>query len=117
MAGAPIETSQGTNFKFGSITFRATEVKVNRSVNEIDTSTLSVPEGGMRVYQNAPLVDGDTVNCQFFGVEAPDQTAAQTIEYTPFGVTGKAICTKFSNVAKVGEMITGDAEFRLVGEG
>jgi len=115
MAGTPIETSQGTTMTFGAITFRATMVKVNGQVNEIDVSTLDLEDGSMRVYETAPLVDGDTVSCQFFGVERPDQTAPQTIACAKFGITGKAICTKFSNEAKVGEKITGDAEFRLMG--
>jgi hypothetical protein len=117
MAGAPIETSQKTTFKFGTITFRATGVKVNGSVNETDVSTLDLDEGSMRVYQVSPLVDGDTVSCSFYGVERPDQTGPQTIECEKFNITGKAICTKFTNEAKVGEMITGDAEFRLMGAG
>jgi hypothetical protein len=116
MAGKPVESSQGTSMKFGTIEFRATMVKVSDSVNEKDTSTLDMVDGSMRRYTTSPLVDGKTVSCQYFGPESPDMTGPQDIECATFGISGKAICTKFSNEAKVGEYITGDAEFRLTAD-
>lgn len=113
MAGTPIETSQGTSMEFAGVKFRATMVKVSGSVNETDVSTLDLDDGSMRAYQTSPLVDGDTISCAYFGVERPNMSGPQDITCAKFNISGKAICTKWSNEAKVGEMITGDAEFRL----
>ena len=109
----PIPDSQGTTFTFNGQEFEATMVKTSSSVNELDASTLKLPSGSMRAYQPAPLVDGDTISCQYFGIEKPDMATVHDIACATLGITGKALCTKFENEVKVGELITGSAEFRL----
>jgi hypothetical protein len=112
-----IATSQGTTFSFNSVTFSATNVKVSKSVNEVDVSTLDLTAGSMRTYQVAPLVDGDVISLTYFGATRPDMTGAHAITCETLGISGTAICTKFSADAKVGELLMGDAEFRLVSTG
>jgi hypothetical protein len=109
----PIPDSQGTTFEFNGVVFLATNVKCSGSVNEIDASTLDLPSGSMKAYQPAPLVDGDTVSCTYYGTQRPDQTDTHTISCLSLGISGKALCTKWENEAKVGELLSGSAEFRM----
>jgi hypothetical protein len=109
----PIADSQGTTFTFNSVAFLATNIKVMSSVSEIDASTLALASGSMRAYQPAPLVDGDTVSCQYFGVQKPAMDKVYAIECDTLGISGNALCTKWENEAKVGELLTGSAEFRM----
>jgi hypothetical protein len=109
----PIPDSQGTTFEFNGVTFLATNVKVGGSVTEVDASTLDLPSGSMRAYQPAPLVDGDTVSCTYYGTERPDQKTTHPISCEKLGITGNALCTKWENEAKVGELLSGSAEFRM----
>jgi hypothetical protein len=111
----PIPDSQGTTFTFNGVAFLATNVKVMSSVNEIDASTLDLESGSMRAYQPAPLKDGDMVSCQFFGMTQPPMDKNYTIACATLGISGEALCTKWENEAKVGELLTGSAEFRLSG--
>jgi hypothetical protein len=110
-----IADSQGTTFTFNAIAFLATNVKVMSSVNEIDASTLDLASGSMRAYQPAPLKDGDTVSCQYFGTQRPAMDKNYAIACAKLGISGNALCTKWENEAKVGELLTGSAEFRLSG--
>ena len=110
---AAIPDSQGTTFTFNAVAFLATNVKVMSSVNEIDASTLDLASGSMRAYQPAPLKDGDMVSCQYFGTQRPPMDKNYAIACAKLGITGNAICTKWENEAKVGELLTGSAEFRL----
>lgn len=112
---AAIADSQGTTFTFNAVAFLATNVKVMSSVNEIDASTLELASGSMRAYQPAPLKDGDMVSCQYFGTEKPAMDKNYTLECAKLGISGEALCTKWENEAKVGELLTGSAEFRLSG--
>jgi hypothetical protein len=109
----PIPDSQGTQFKFNGVAFLATNVKVMGSVSEIDASTLDLASGSMRAYQPSPLVDGDTVSCTYYGTQRPDQSAVHAIECDTLGISGNALCTKWENEAKVGELLAGSAEFRM----
>jgi hypothetical protein len=111
----PIPDSQGTTFTFNSVAFLATNVKVMSSVNEIDASTLELTSGSMRAYQPAPLKDGDMVSCQYFGTQKPPMDKNYTLTCAKLGISGTALCTKWENEAKVGELLTGSAEFRLSG--
>ena len=110
---SPIPDAQGLIFTFNAINFLATNVKTMASVNEIDASTLDIPNGQGRYYQPAPLKDGDTVSCQFFGTTKPLMDKNYKLVCAKLGLNSDALCTKWELEAKVGELLTGSAEFRL----
>jgi len=109
----PIPDSQGTLFTFNAIPFLATGIKCSGTVSEIDASTLDLKSGSMKAYQPAPLVDGDMVSCTYYGTQRPAQDKVYEIECDKLGISGFALCTKWENEAKVGELLSGSAEFRM----
>ena len=110
-----IADSQGTTFTFNSVTFVAKNVKVKRSQAYVDVTPLSATAGSTRVLQAAPLVDGDQITCEYMGTTAPARGTASAITCSTLGITGNAVCEDFELTAAVGELIMGNATFKLTG--
>jgi len=110
-----IADSQGTTFTFNSVEFVAKNVKVKRSRPTIDVTSLSADNGTTRVLQAAPLADGDTITCEYWGTTAPPRGAKCAIACSTLGISGQAFCEDFELTAAVGELIVGTASFKLTG--
>jgi hypothetical protein len=110
-----VADSQGTTFTFNSVDFVAKNVKVKRSRELIDTTSLSAAAGSTRIQQAAPLVDGDEISCEYWGTTAPARGTAAAITCSKLAITGSAFCTDFELTAAVGELIVGNATFKLTG--
>jgi hypothetical protein len=110
-----IADSQGTTFTYGGATFVAKNVKVKRTQAYIDTTSLSAAAGSTRILQKAPIVDGDQITCEYMGTTAPSRGAAAAIACSTLGISGQAVCEDFELTAAVGELIVGNATFRLTG--
>lgn len=111
----PVADSQGTTFTFNSVTFTARNVKVKRTQAYVDVTPLSAAAGSTRQMQAAPLVDGDQITCEYWGTTAPARGTSAAISCSTLGVSGNAVCEDFELTAAVGELIVGNATFRLVG--
>ena len=110
-----IADSQGTTFSFNSIEFVAKNVKVKRSRATVDVTSLKASAGSTRVLQAAPLVDGDVITCEYWGMTAPARGTKAAISCSSLGVSGDAFCEDFELTAAVGELIVGTATFKMTG--
>ena len=111
----PVASSQGTTFTFNSVTFVAKNVKVKRSQSYVDVTPLSAADGSTRVLQAAPLIDGDQITCEYWGSTAPARGTAAAIVCSTLGISGSAVCEDFELTAATGELIVGNATFKLTG--
>jgi hypothetical protein len=111
----PVADSQGTTFTFNSVTFVAKNVKVKRTASYVDVTPLSAAAGSTRVLQVSPLLDGDQITCEYFGTTAPARGTAATITCSTLGISGNAVCEDFELTAATGELIMGNATFKLTG--
>jgi hypothetical protein len=111
----PVASSQGTAFTFNSVTFVAKNVKVKRTATYVDVTPLSASDGSTRVLQVAPLLDGDQITCEYWGATAPARGTAAAIACSTLGISGTAVCEDFELTAAVGELIVGNATFKLTG--
>ena len=111
----PVADSQGTTFTFNSVTFVAKNVKVKRTASYVDVTPLSATAGSTRVLQVAPLLDGDQITCEYWGTTAPARGTAAAIACSTLGISGSAVCEDFELTAAVGELIVGNATFKLTG--
>ena len=111
----PVADSQGTTFSFSGTTFTAKNVKVKRTASYVDVTPLSATAGSTRVLQVAPLLDGDQITCEYWGTTAPSRGAAAAITCSTLGISGQAVCEDFELTAAVGELIVGNATFKLTG--
>jgi len=111
----PVASSQGTTFTFNSVTFVAKNVKVKRTASYVDVTPLSASDGSTRVLQVAPLVDGDQITCEYWGTTAPTRGTGAAIVCSTLGISGTAVCEDFELTAATGELIVGNASFKLTG--
>ena len=110
-----VADSQGTTFTFNSVDFVAKNVKVKRQRELKDTTSLAAAAGSTRIQQAAPLVDGDEISCEYWGTTAPARGTAAAITCSKLGISGTAFCVDFELTAAVGELIVGNANFKLTG--
>jgi len=110
-----IADSQGTTFTYGGVSFVAKSVKVKKSRALVDVTSLSAASGSTRVQQAAPLVDGDVITCEYWGTMAPTRGSKAAIVCSKLGISGDAFCEEFEETAQVGEMLIGNASFRITG--
>lgn len=117
------EVSQGIGFAFSGVKYTANSISVSKKVSEIDVTSLADPNGSYRSYRAAPIRDGDELQVDFVGLTLPQMTATGSITWTidgsgsnagfTTGIPTAALCTSASISAKVGELISGSATFRL----
>lgn len=117
------ESSQGIDFKFSGQSFTANSIQMSKSLAEIDVTSLSDPTGSYRSFRPAPIIDAPELQIDFVGLSLPQMTATGAITWTVAasgsnaGFTANmptvALCTSASVTAAVGELIKGQATFRL----
>lgn len=117
------ESSQGIGFKFSGVVYTASQISLSKQVSEIDVTSLDSPHGSYRAYRAAPIREGDELSLEFIGLTLPQQTATGQITWTidgsgsnaafTTGLPTAALCTSASITAQVGELIRGNASFRL----
>ena len=117
------ESSQGISFTFSGTAFTAQSIQSSKKVSELDVTSLAAPNGSYRVYRAAPIRDGDELTIDFVGLTLPQMTATGNITWQidgtgsnaafTAGLPTAALCTSASISAKVGELISGNASFRL----
>lgn len=113
-SGAADYSAQGSTFTFNSITYKATSVSFKASAPELDVTDLSTAAGGERSYIAPILHEGAEVDVEFYGKTAPVKGTKAAISFTGIdAVDGQAICKSVDISAKVGEIVTGKASFRL----
>lgn len=117
------ESAQGIGFTFSGTEFLLTSLSFSKSVNEIDVTSLKNKLGEFRSYRVAPIREGDEMQVEFFGMTFPQMTATGTIVWTidasgsnaalTTGLPTVALCTSASLTAAAGELLKGNATFRL----
>ena len=117
------ESSQGITFNFGGVPYTAQSIQASKKTPELDVTSLSTPNGGYRSYRLGPVRDGDELTIDFVGLTLPQMTATGQITWTidgsgsnaafTAGLPTAALCTSAQISAKVGELISGNATFRL----
>jgi hypothetical protein len=117
------ESAQGLTFKFSGKEFLLTSISFNKKVSEIDVSNLKTKYGEFRTYRGAPLLDGDELSIEFFGLEFPQMTATGVLSWTLDGSGSNAaltsalptvaLCTSASLQAAAGDLIKGNATLRV----
>jgi|688.fasta_scaffold146903_5 hypothetical protein len=117
------ESSQGIGFSFSGQAFTANSIQLSQSVSEIDVSSLSDPTGSYRSFRPAPIREAPELQIDFVGMALPQMTATGAISWTiaasgsnagfTTGIPANALCTSASVTAAVGELIKGQATFRL----
>ena len=117
------ESAQGLSFVFSGKTFNLTSVSFSKKVSEVDVSSLSTKHGAYRSYRPAPLLDGDELQIEFYGMDFPQMTATGALAWTVDGsgtnaalissLPTVALCTSSQLQAAAGELIKGSATLRI----
>lgn len=104
--------SQGTNFIFAGSTFTVTNIQVSGSVNELDASHLGLASGSKRLLQAAALVEADEITVDYLGTTLVTRGSTGTLFV---GATnyGTATCYSSSLTHAVGELVKGNATFKV----
>ncbi len=131
---APFTDSQATTLTYNAAEYYCTSIVRNAegagdlTDQRLDVSTLDLPSGSCRVYQDPALKDcgpagaDGTVTFQvdFYGPEEPklNESLDLLIKQTVGGVEGdifdgKATCTSASTTWATGEVVSGSATFAV----
>jgi hypothetical protein len=104
--------SQGTNFVFNNSTITVTNISISGSVNELDASHLGQASGSKRLLQAAPLTEADEITIDYLGTTlvTRGQSATLTIGGASYGT---ATCYSSSLTYAVGELVKGNATFKV----
>ena len=104
--------SQGTNFVFSGSTYTVTNIQVSGSVNELDASHLGLASGSKRLLQAAALVESDEITVDYLGTTLVTRGATGTplVGSTNYGT---ATCYSSSLTYAVGELVKGNASFKV----
>jgi hypothetical protein len=117
-----VPTGHGSQATFGSAQFLATQTKkkvtgVDPKEGRIDISTLEMPVGSKRRYQDAPLLSDSageiTFTLSYLGTTEPDTENVQMLAFPALNVSGMARCNDFELEAAVGDVIKGTATFTM----
>jgi len=111
----PISSSQGTTFTFNGIAFVAKNVKVKRTQSYVDVTSLAAADGSTRILQSASVAEGHQITCEYWGTTAPARGQSAAISCATLGISGNAVCEDFELTAATGELIVGNATFKLTG--
>jgi len=74
-----------------------------------------VAAGSMRKLQAAPLQDGTTITCEYFGTTAPTIGSSGTVACDKLSISGSAFCEDFELTAAVGELVMGNLTLKMTG--
>jgi hypothetical protein len=103
--------SQGTSFVFAGSTYTATNVQISASTNELDGSHIGQASGAKRLLQAAALQEADEVTLDYFGTTLVARGSTGTITIGAY--TGTATCYSSSITYAVGELVKGNASFKV----
>ena len=104
--------SQGTNFVFSGSTYTVTNIQVSGSVNELDASHLGLASGSKRLLQAAALVESDEITVDYLGTTLVTRGATGTLLVGSTNY-GTATCYSSSLTYAVGELVKGNATFKV----
>lgn len=106
-----VQDSQGTTFTFNGTSFIAKNVKVKTSKGVFDTTSLS-STSGFRAYQGSSLQDVE-ISCEYWGNTQPATGTRAAFTCSLAGSGSFAVCESFELTATVGELIVGNATFKV----
>lgn len=126
-----VADSQGTQFVFNSVKFKATKVSYKAgggsaagSDQQIDVSTLDLATGANKVYQAPPLAEVSsssgtgviaTITVDFLGLEKPELNVAHAIDLgAKIAISGTAKATEYTLDASVNDVLRGSVTFDLL---
>jgi len=103
--------SQGNTFAFASTNFTATNVQISGSTNELDASHLGQASGTKRLLQAAALQEADEITLDYLGSSLITRGTTGTLTIGSY--TGTATCFSSSLTYAVGELVKGNATFKV----
>ena len=102
--------SQGNNFVFTGSTFTATNVGVTLGGDLLDTSHLGIASGGSRTYISPALIDNE-ITVDYLGTTLVAIGSSGNLSFG--GTTYTATCSASSLTYATGELIKGNATFKV----
>lgn len=105
-------SSQGLTFTFGGTTLSVTNVSVNESQDLIDATDLGVAPNDRRVYVGGFASDAE-VQIEYFGDILTSGTSGALAISGPVSYSGTATVSSSSVSASVGDLVRGNATFRV----
>ena len=110
-------TAAGTTFSFSGTTYGCSSISTSSKGAEVDISDLSLALNSDRKYDVSSLRDGDEVSVDLVGTSGPPTVGAKGAVAVGgtggMAVSGTGICTASNVSAKVGDLISSTASFRL----
>jgi hypothetical protein len=105
--------SQGTNFVFAGSTYTVTNIQISGSVNELDASHLGQASGSKRLLQAAALQESDEITVDYLGTTLITRGTTGTLNIGSSAYTGTGTCFSSSLTYAVGELVKGNATFKV----
>jgi len=106
-------SSQGLTFTFGGTTLTVTSVSVNDSTELLDATDLGVASDGKRIYVNGFATDRE-VTIDYFDADILTAGQSGVLQIAgPIAFTGNATISTSSLTASVGDLVRGNATFRV----
>lgn len=106
-------SSQGLTFTFGGTTLSVTNVSVNETQDLIDATDLGVAQNDRRIYIGGFASDAE-VQIEYFGSLLSSGTSGNLVIAGPISYSGTATVSSSSISASVGDLVRGNATFRVV---
>jgi hypothetical protein len=119
----PFEQTQGVEFKFNNVAYRATSISVSKSQGELNATTTEITNNLPR-YEAGGLKSLE-IKVDWVGSELPPTDDVYDIVFAGSGpgagsglagesLSGKkALCTGLTITAQAGELIKGSATFKV----
>ena len=105
-------SSQGLTFTFGGTTLSVTNVSINESQDLVDATDLGVAPNDRRVYVGGFASDAE-VQIEYFGDILTSGTTGALSITGPISYSGAATISSSSVSASVGDLVRGNATFRV----
>ena len=106
-------SSQGLTFTFGGSTLSVTNVSVNETQDLIDATDLGVAPNDRRIYVGGFASDAE-VTIEYFGDLLTSGTSGTLDIAGPITYSGTGTISSSSVSASVGDLVRGNATFRVV---
>jgi len=105
-------SSQGLTFTFGGTTLSVTNVSINESQDLVDATDLGVAPNDRRIYVGGFASDAE-VQIEYFGDILTSGTSGALAITGPISYSGNATISTSSVSASVGDLVRGNATFRV----
>jgi hypothetical protein len=102
--------SQGNNFVFAGATYTATNVGVTYGGDLLETSHIGLASGASRTYISPALIDNE-IAVDYLGTTLVSIGASGSLSFG--GTTYTATCSASSLTYAVGELVKGNATFKV----